>query len=41
LLRDRGLQFEEGEWVQVTDKGALTRNVLGGMNFEFVLSRKS
>lgn len=41
LLRDRGLQFEEDEWVHVTEKGALTRNVFGGMNFEFVLSRKN
>lgn len=40
LLRDRGLQFEEGEWIHVTEKGALTRNVCGGMNFELVLSRK-
>lgn len=39
-LRERGIQFEEGEFIHVTDKGALTRNTFGGMNFEFVLSHK-
>ena len=38
LLRERGVEFEETALVRVTEKGALTRNAFGGMNFEFVRS---
>lgn len=38
LLRERGVEFEETALVRVTEKGALTRNAFGGMNFEFVHS---
>ena len=38
LLTARGVPFEERERIHVTEKGALTQNLFGGMNFEFVLS---
>jgi len=38
-LKQQGVEFEERELIHVTDKGALTRDGFGGMNFEFVASR--
>lgn len=38
LLREQGFEFEDSALVHVTERGALTRNAFGGMNFEFVLS---
>lgn len=40
LLGARGVPFEERESFHATEKGALTQNLYGGMNFEFVLSRR-
>lgn len=41
LLRKRGLSFVEGAGVQVTDRGAITRNVLRTVVFELVHDTRS
>ncbi len=40
LLEGRGVGFEERESIHVTEKGALTQNLYGGMNFELVRSHR-